>query len=116
MLRIRPEQVHALRAASREELARRLLAHVREAFRERAPESNDELLAQLRQAIGRATELGLDTDRELATYVDVQYAIGGVPEERPWAADILGDASLPGALKARLLFNRAVERLDRGDV
>jgi hypothetical protein len=118
MLRIRPEQLLAFSAAARETLARRLAEHVREAFAQASDGSaaDEELVAVLRGAIGRANAFGFESDRDIATYVDVQFAIGAPPESRAWGAAILNEASLPPGHRAHLLFTRAVERLDQGDV
>lgn len=116
MITIRAAQLVALRSAAREELLRRLLDHVREFFPAAAGATDGELLETLRTAATRAGELGLTSDRDVAIYVDVQFAIGAPPESREWGAAILDDVGIPAAHRAHLLLMNAAERLERGDV
>ena len=76
MLRIRPEQLRALREPLLDDFAERMVTFLRDQFANAAAQTPDALHPQTRGRVDEALACGLTTDRELATYVTAAWLYG----------------------------------------
>jgi hypothetical protein len=109
MLIIRSAQVAALDAAVLAGFRRRLLAHVRQTLPGRAAQDDDGLLAEIDSAIGQARALGLETERDVARFVDLALGVGPDFVDQPataWVREVLGDRRRPGSGRLDAVYDR----------
>ncbi|MBL8216540.1 MAG: hypothetical protein JNK87_37825 [Bryobacterales bacterium] len=105
MFTIRNEQFSALRSAAREELARRIDQHIAEQLPHKAaPLDAPQRLARVERAMARAYTYGLDTERDLATFVSLDFTVREGFDTHPRIQGILTDAFLPASLRMEALL------------
>lgn len=110
MIKIREAQREALRRDLARRFERRVAEHVHRRWRRDA--TAEAVLTEVRQAIARATQRGLQAENEIVAFTDLLFALGPAFEQQPWAAAILDDASLSAAERVALLYRRASEAVD----
>ena len=109
MLVIRSEQMKAF-ASQRQHQFHRKAA---DRWRTRGPQTmaESEILALVERSSRRAFEqYGIDREGWLLRYLDFVQDLGEDVHQQPWAAEILSDRDLSGALKIRLLEEAAGAR------
>lgn len=118
MLRIRPQQMDALAAASRQRFEARLLEHCRRCWSSQvAADGDDATRARIARAIERAGELGFDGQAEVAGYLDLTYVWGEDFDRRddlPWVKEILARTTLSPSVRMRQLEMRTERELEAG--
>jgi hypothetical protein len=104
VLRIRPEQLEAFRAAAEEDFRRRLLESVRRRFpRQCARLGVPGTAAFLERGIAEARRQRFTTERDMAAFIDVLLIAGEDCPEQPWAREALGSGDpAPGDAAIRL--------------
>lgn len=115
MLVIREEQWDAFVRASLASLQERVLAKARVDWRGEAEEMGaDVFAARVRDAVQRAVQYGLSTDRAASDFVDLTFIWSDdfdVSHTTPWAEPIL-KADLDGAAKLTALLRRSERALE----
>jgi len=118
VLRIRPEQIRALRRDADEDLEPRLLDHLRrrhpEATALRGPEP---LAAFVHHQLERAAGYGLASERDRARFVELALVFGDAfdaDEALAWAGPTLRDSSLAPDDRMALVWLDAQEHLADG--
>ena len=117
MLRIRPEQIVALRRRADEDFEPRVLAHVRRRYPEAAATHEPGALAAfVRRQLERAAAYGLASERDRARFVVLALLLGEAFDEDEtlgFAAATLRDASLRPDDRMALVWLDAREHLAR---
>ncbi len=116
MLKIREEQLAALRIPLVRRFDQRLLRHVRTHFQEETENRSDaELLDHIRQALDRALTYGLRKGQDLFKYVNVSMIYGpdfDEREETAWLREYLIDDDVPDpSQRAHRLHEAVIHRL-----
>jgi hypothetical protein len=112
---IRPEQIAALDADTRERFLRELAAHVRRHFAARlAVITDEELLERVRRTVDRAAAHGLTQRRSVSRFVDLSIVFGEqFDAEQEWAARLLADsAAMDQRVRAEWLYELGLRQLD----
>jgi hypothetical protein len=114
MLAIRAEQFAVLEQSARDRFERRLAADLHASFPEEcAGRDEPGLLSMVREAIARAGQYGLESERDLGLFTDLWLVLG--PDfdlDLPWAAQLLNDPYiLDPALRIDRLHERAMAAL-----
>ena len=119
MLRIREEQLAALRAAAMEQYLEKTRRHVERHFRARCAELGEagtkELVAL---GVARAAEHGLSIERNIRRYVDLVFTFGAGFDRDPalpWASAILGTTQMDETPRMDWLFETALAEAERLD-
>jgi len=109
MLVIRSEQMKAFASQRQDEFHRKAAAR----WSTRGPQSmaESEILALVERSVQCAFEqYGIDREGLLLRYLDFVQDLGEDFHRQPWAAEILADGELSGALKIRMLEEAADAR------
>lgn len=105
---IRKDQIDAFKEQMAQGFEERLIAHVREAFGARAGTLDDAGLGEeVRYGIGRARDHGMETEREVARFVDLMWLLRrdfDTSPETAWTRPILADKSSSAENRLRRLY------------
>ena len=118
MLKIREEQLAALRSTLVRSFHQKLLRHVREYFREETEDrGNGELLDHIRKTLERAGTYGLRAERDLFKYINISMIYGpdfDQKEETAWMREYLNDDDVPDpSQRLHRLHEAVIHRLRR---
>ncbi len=117
MLVIRKTQMEAFSQYMEKSFEDRMLKHLREFFPVRCEDLQESELRQLvRQGVTRAGSHGFTSERDVARYTDLMFALGANFDQHratAWAAAILRDRNAANEDKLRQLFDKAGESLKR---
>jgi hypothetical protein len=117
MLRIRKEQLPALRSVALDDFVDRGAAHLRRQLPALVAHfTAQELRERVRACIPRCDSYRLTSPYDIMCFVDATFLLGERFDEDPahaWAADLLGDDVLAPATKADRLLRIACERGER---
>jgi hypothetical protein len=116
MLVLRKEQLEALDRNSERLFLERMVDHVSEIFPEKCEElgSEGEIRERIRQGLEGARRYGINTEKDVALYVDIMFGIGpDFPEgkDMAWARSILEKDGLSGPAKMEFILQRLEKRL-----
>lgn len=116
MLVIRKKQIEALDRQSEKLFLDRMIDHLYEIFPDKCEElgSKGKIRELARQGLERAQGYGIDTEEDVALYVDIMFGIGpGFPEgeDMHWARSILENEGLNGPAKMDLILQRLEKKL-----
>jgi hypothetical protein len=116
MLILRKEQIEALDRNSERLFLDRMVDHVSEIFPEKCRElgSRGEIRKLIRQGLEGARRYGINTEEDVALYVDIMFGIGpDFPEgeDMAWARSILEKDGLSGPAKMEFILQRLEKRL-----
>ncbi|MEM7260866.1 MAG: hypothetical protein AAF488_02685 [Planctomycetota bacterium] len=109
MLKMRPEQIAAFEHRQREKYETKTVAHLREIFPTETSEAEggeEEIRGWIRAGIERADSFGINRERDVTLFIDLDVGISAEFEKRrdmAWARDILED-DLPGTTKIDLIY------------
>jgi hypothetical protein len=107
MLALRKEHFQAFRETARNEFVRRVLAHLREAFREKTqPISQSDLEAFVHRNRSRAQAYSITLSDDVEYYIDCAMKYGEQfdrSRQTNWAGQILRTPSLKGSEKVAYL-------------
>ena len=111
MLVIRKKQIEALDRHSEKHFLDRMIDHLSEIFPDKCEEfgSKGEILKRILQGLERARGYGIDTEEDVALYVDITFGIGpDFPdgEDMHWARSILENEGLSGPAKMAFILQR----------
>lgn len=113
---IRREQMDVLAAASREQFEENVMAHLRRVWPDDTASMSDEVLLQwVRYGAERGARYEVDTEFDVARYIDVMFLFDAHFDENPslpWAAEILQAPHLDGRQRVDALMIRAMEFCD----
>ncbi|KPJ52077.1 MAG: hypothetical protein AMS16_06890 [Planctomycetes bacterium DG_58] len=116
MLILRKEQLEALGRHSEKLFLDRMVDHVSEIFPEKCKElgSRGQIRELVRQGLNQARGYGINTEEDVALYVDITFGIGpDFPqgEDMSWARSILENERLSGTAKMAFILQRLEKRL-----
>lgn len=115
MLEIRSEQLQVLRSPCEDHFVQRLVQHLQRAWPQRCEALAASFIREsARVGIERAQSYGFITERHIAQYVDLMYALDwdfDTDSNRPWAASILRDLTLSPQSKMEHLYQHARREL-----
>lgn len=116
MLVIRKKQIEALDRQSEKLFLDRMIDHLYEIFPDKFEElgSKIKIRDMVRQGLEQAQGYGIDTEQDVALYVDIMFGIGpDFPdgEDMAWARSILENDGLIGPAKMDLILQRLEKRL-----
>ena len=114
MLILRKEQLESLwECEGTDSFESRLVAYVRRSYPEHEAVSQSDLRQQIRQAGHRALDYGLVSERDVAAFTVLTFALSPTFESDPeyrWALPILYSVQLSPAEKVTRLFAEAVRQ------
>lgn len=115
MLKIRQEQMDEFEAIQLDRFVAEALAYLRSVWTEEIEElGEEESDLFIRESISRATEWGIDRERQVLRLLNVSMAMGPEfpdSEEDAWAIDLLEDDDVDDDQKLEALEAGAEERL-----
>ena len=116
MLVIRKKQIEALDRNSEKLFLDRMVDHVSEIFPEKCEElgSKGKIRERIRQGLIQARRYGINTEQDVALYVDIMFGIGpDFPEgeDMAWARSILEKDGLSGPAKMEFILQRLERKL-----
>jgi hypothetical protein len=116
MLVIRKRQKEALDRHSEKLFLDRMVDHLHEIFPDRCQElgSKAQIRELARQGLEQARAYGIDTEEDVALYVDIMFGIGPefpVGEDMAWARSVLENDGLNGHAKMEFILQRLEKRL-----
>jgi len=116
MLVIRKKQIEALDRQSEKLFLDRMIDHLYEIFPDRCEElgSKAQIRDMARQGLIQARGYGIDTEQDVALYVDIMFGIGpDFPdgEDMAWARSILENEGLRGPAKMEFILQRLEKML-----
>jgi hypothetical protein len=115
VLKIREEQVGALRRAAERAFEARMIAHLREHFPAACAGLDDGALRErVRLGTARARRHGFEAEADHCRFIDLMFVLGEHFDEDPrlpWVAAILADAADAPADTMRYLCDEARRRL-----
>jgi hypothetical protein len=107
-MRIRQEQIEALKTVALRSFEQRLMSHLREFFPDESRRIGEQrLLATIRRGMARAGKYGLVSEYDVARYIDLSVVLGpdfDSGERYPWAKEILNRDDLDGEFKLEALL------------
>jgi hypothetical protein len=104
VLTIRSEQMQVFADRVDADFQQRLVTHVAQMFPERAVAMGPTALRlRVRQAVARARFHGFQSERQIASFVDLEFLCGPGMDRRPWALPILKDRQHPPDARIRRL-------------
>ena len=120
MLVIRKKQMEALDSHSEKLFLDRMVDHLYEIFPDKCQElgSRAQVRKVARQGLEQAQGYGIDTEQDVALYVDIMFGIGpDFPdgEDMAWARSILENDSLIGPAKMDLILQRLEKELETAE-
>jgi hypothetical protein len=120
MLVIRKKQIEALDRQSEKLFLDRMVDHLHEIFPDKCEElgSKGKIRELARQGLERAQGYGIDTEQDVALYVDIMFGIGpDFPdgEDMAWARSILENDGLIGPAKMDLILQRLEKELEAAE-
>jgi hypothetical protein len=115
MLKIREQQVEALRRAAEKVFETRMVAHLRQHFPGPCEALDHEgLRERIRFGIARARRHGFTSQKDHCRFVDLMFVLGDRFDEDPqlpWVSAILADATVAPNDTMRSLYGEARRRL-----
>src|SRR5689334_19159 len=115
MVKLRQSQLDGMHQKLRQEYENRVLSHIEEAFPEEVwnlPKDVKQL--RIRESIDRALNYGLETEEDVAAFVDWTFELGETFDRNAWASEILLDPTLSGQDKV-IEIETAVNELEESD-
>lgn len=113
---IRREQMNVLAAASKEQFEENIMAHLRRVWPDDTASMSDDVLLQwVRYGVARGERYDIDTEFDVARFLDVMFLFDPQFDENPtlpWAAEILQAPHLDGRQRVDALMTRAMEFCD----
>jgi hypothetical protein len=104
MLVIRETQIQAFSDKMEQDFEERLRRHVELTFPEKARRMGPEgVRGTIRAQAQAARRHGLTTERQIATWVNLEFMEGPGFERRPWARQVLGNKRLEAEARIRRL-------------
>ena len=90
-----------------------MLAHVKEYWPDEFAEKGEEkAMDTIRSGIKRCHEVGLESEYNVARYIDLLFAVGDGFEQEPWAKKIVEREAFPWRMKMDELWDEAVRRME----
>ena len=116
MLVIRKKQIEALDRYSEKLFLDRMTDHLYEIFPDKCEElgSKAQIRELARQGLERARGYGIDTEEDVALFVDIMFGIGPdflEDKDMHWARSILEREGLSGPAKMDLILQRLEKKL-----
>ncbi len=120
MLVIRKKQIEALDRQSEKLFLDRMVDHLSEIFPEKCKElgSKAQIRELARQGLERARGYGIDTEQDVALFVDIMFGIGpDFPdgEDMRWARSILENEGLSGPAKMAFILQRLEKEIEAAE-
>lgn len=118
MLRIRTEQLDALRAPALDDFIDEMMLHVHEYFpKESMAIGLEAVRARIEDGIARAEAYGVTSPRGVSKFINMMMAFGpdfdARPDTAPWVVPILTDPAVPdGTARMDLLSEKALSILE----
>ena len=110
MFRIRSDQMAAMEAVILRRFRQQVLRQIKSDLPEKVADASDEeVLAQIDEAISRGGKYGLKTERDLHIYTALTFVCGlGFETQRSmnWARQILSNADLEPSVRVALVHQR----------
>jgi hypothetical protein len=104
MLVIRDTQMQAFSDQMEQHFEERLRCHIEYTFPEKAGRMGRQgVCGTIRAQAQAARRHGLQTERQIATWVELEFMEGPGFERRPWARQVLSDKRLEAEAKIRRL-------------
>lgn len=108
---IRKDQSDAFREQMTKNFEDRMAAHLREAFAVRVQALDDAALrGEIRCGISRARQYGIETERDVARFIDLMWMLRrdfDTNAETAWARPILSDHASSAENRVRRLYAKA---------
>lgn len=105
MLTIRTSQINALSEPMLQRFEQRMTDHLKRCFRRECAQFNDEdFLLLIRDGVARARRYRIETEREVAKYIDLMLVFSRNFDRYPKAAEVLLDEHLSAKSKIALLY------------
>jgi hypothetical protein len=110
MLRIRPEQMRALGEAMQRNFESRMVAYLRGHFQAQlAHQSEEQLLAVVREGIANADLYGITIEKDVARFIEYAVMYGSdFHARRGWVATVLRTGGINGTQKMDRIDNQAL--------
>ena len=121
MLRIRTEQLDALRAPALDDFVDEMMLHVHEYFpKESMALGLEAVRERIEDGIKRAEGHGVTTPKGVCKFINMMMAFGPDfdthPDTAPWVKPILDDPAVPdGTARMDILSEKALEVLERAE-
>lgn len=121
MLRIRDDQLYALKAPALEDFVDEMVLHVHEFFPDECVELGpDAIRGLVEKGIEKAASFGIVSPRGVCKYINMIMAFGAdfdtKPETAAWALPILRDESIPDPnARMDVLSERALSVLEEAE-
>jgi hypothetical protein len=94
-----------------EDFVNRMVSHLNEFYPKKCQEMGPQALRQsIYDAIDRCREAGIETEYDVARYIDLIYELGWPTEDAPvpfWTQEVLDDPELDGSTKIDRLLEKA---------
>lgn len=121
MLRIRTEQIEALRTPALDDFVDEMMLHVHEFFPKESMELGVQAVRErVEDGIKRAEAHGVRSPRGVCKYINLMMVFGPDfdthPDTAPWARPILDDPEVPdGTARMDLLSEKAIQVLKQAE-